>query len=351
MTQEILLLPSPRGPLSRWCVEALTNAPDIAALSSAVDLVPPDVLSDDDAQLALWMLYEMHYLGFDDVDPAREWDPTLLSFRRELERRFERELRERTSSVVDDALTTPDVAQAIFDLCAQDQSPAVAAYARRTADRREMLELLMHRSVYQLKEADPQTWLIPRLRGRAKAALLQIQYDEYGCGRAEEVHQTLFANTLAACGLDPGYGAYVEDAPGTTLALSNAVSLLGLHRRLRGAAAGYYAAVEATSSMPSRKMSQGLTRLGFGPEATYFFDEHVEADSVHEQLAARELCGSLVQDRPDLHRDVLFGAAAYLLVEGLFATAVLDAWEAGATSLYRSGADGTDAPAVGRVTA
>ncbi len=351
MTTQAMRLPTPRGPLSAWCVAAMTDRRATTELHAAGELAAGDVLADDDAQLALWMLYELHYMGFDAVDPALEWDPVLLGFRAELERHFEQELRRRTDAVVDEVVATTDVAEGIFGVCAQDPSPGVATYVRRTAGRDEMLELLMHRSVYQLKEADPQTWLIPRLRGAARTALLQIQYDEYGAGRVQDVHQTLFAKTLAACGLDATYGAYVDDAPGTTLALSNAVSMLGLHRRLTAAGCGYYAAVEATSSMPSRKVSQGLERLGFGTDARHFYDEHVEADSVHEQLAARELCGSLVEEQPELRRDVLFGAAAYLLVEGLFADAVLRAWQAGRTSLYRLGSAECDPAGTGRITA
>ncbi|GAA2625856.1 hypothetical protein GCM10010425_23090 [Streptomyces spororaveus] len=29
----------------------------------------------EDLQLALYMLYELHYRGFDGVDDARKWDP------------------------------------------------------------------------------------------------------------------------------------------------------------------------------------------------------------------------------------------------------------------------------------
>ena len=332
-------LPQPRGPLSRWVVDTLTQAegsldgqapvPDLDDVHNMVD-----VLGDDDVQLALWTLYELHYGGFEQVDEALEWDPTLITVRRAVERRMETALREQTTDVVDAALArSTDAAEAIFSLCAGDDAPGVVAHVHRSGDREQLLELLRHRSVYQLKEADPHTWLLPRLDGRAKTALLQIQYDEYGSARPEAVHQTLFARTLAACGLDPAYGAYVDHVPGSTLAVSNLASMLTLQRRLRAAGAGHLAAVEATSSLPSRKMSAAMTRLGYGEEATRFFDEHVEADSVHEQLAARELCGALVRQHPALLRDVVFGAAACLLVEGRFARGVLSAWEAGDSSL------------------
>ena len=63
------------------------------------------------------------------------------------------------------------------------------------------------------------------------------------------------------------------------------MSLFGLHRRWRGAALGHLAAVEMTSSEPSRRYSAGLRRLGFDERVTVFYDEHVEADAVHEQIA------------------------------------------------------------------
>ncbi len=36
-------------------------------------------------------------------------------------------------------------------------------------------------------EADPHAWVLPRLWGRAKAAMAAVEYDEFGGGRAERV--------------------------------------------------------------------------------------------------------------------------------------------------------------------
>ena len=62
----------------------------------------------------------------------------------------------------------------------------MAAWIAETAQ--QVLELLRMRSVYHLKEADPHAWVIPRLTGRAKAAMVAIEYDEFGAGRADRVH-------------------------------------------------------------------------------------------------------------------------------------------------------------------
>lgn len=75
------------------------------------------------------------------------------------------------------------VARALFDLTARDSGPSLSAHVGRHATDDQLHELLVHRSIYQLKEADPHTWAVPRLSGRPKAALVEIQADEYG-GRA-----------------------------------------------------------------------------------------------------------------------------------------------------------------------
>jgi hypothetical protein len=171
------------------------------------------------------------------------------------------------------------------------------------------------------------------LTGTPKAALVEIQSDEYGGGHADRMHASLFARSMRAVGLDDTYGAYLSRLPGATLATVNLVSLFGLHRRWRGALVGHLAAFEMTSSQPARRYANGLRRLGFDTEATLFFDEHVEADSVHEQIAAHDLAGGLARDEPSLTADILFGARALLYLEGLWAHHLLAHWRAGTSSL------------------
>jgi hypothetical protein len=290
----------------------------------------PELLADDDVQLALYLCYELHYGALEHVDDTWEWDPGLLAFRAVLERAFEETLR----GVVPRRTTDPrDVAAALQALVTADEGPPLSRFVESRATREQLRELFVHRSGYQLKEADPHSWAIPRLSGPPKAALVEVQSDEYGGGRAERVHATLFAKAMAAVGLDPRYGAYLERLPGTTLAAVNLMSLLGLHRRLRGAIVGHLAAFEMTSSLPNRRYGNGLRRLGFGADATDFFDEHVEADAVHEQVAAWDLAGGLARAEPALADDILWGAAALLEVEGRCARRILDAWARGASSL------------------
>src|SRR4051812_32578691 len=149
------------------------------------------------------------------------------------------------------------------------------------------------------------------------------------------MHSELFAGLMRALGLAATSGALWAAAPGAAFASVNTMSLFGLHRRGRGAALGHLACVEMTSSEPSRRYSAGLRRLGFDERVTVFYDEHVEADAVHEQIASVDMCGSLVADEPQLTDDVLFGAACSLAMDAVAANHLLGAWEAGRSALRR----------------
>ena len=124
------------------------------------------------------------------------------------------------------------------------------------------------------------------------------------------------------------------------------MSLCGLHRRLRGAIVGHLALFEMTSSIPNRRYASGLRRLGFDTvQATGFFDEHVEADAVHENIAAVDLAGGLARQEPALAGQILWGARALVAVEGRWARQLMAAWEAGRSSLRDAGQRGGGAVA------
>ena len=331
-------LPLPRGPVSAAVVGALAEgtAADVRALAAVPDQLPDDhdTVLDDDLQLALWVLYELHYRGFDEVDDAREWDPDLLRLRAALESSFELDLRRRTRADVVAALgAASDVFEQTEALVAGVTGPSVARFVQREATHEQFLELMMVRSVYHLKESDPTSFTLPRIDGPAKVALAELQYDEYGGGRPERLHAGLFAEALRGCGLDATYGAYLDLAPAHTLAVNNAMSMFGLHRRLRGASLGHLGAFEMTSSLPCRRYAQGIRRLGLPEVVAAYYDEHVEADAVHEQVALRDICGRLVAEEPALHEDVLFGAATCLRLEEVSATETLGAWCSGRSAL------------------
>lgn len=331
---------TPRGPLSDAVIQSVQgNTPDedptlVArrAVNTATDLV-----HDDDVQLALYVLYASFYGAFAELPPHLEWDSHLIETRRILEEAFEHELRVTVEVPEAPAPRAAEVAKSLFALTSTDSGPSLSRFMAKQATEAQAREFLVQRSIYTLREADPHSWAIPRLRGRPKTALVEIQADEYGGGHPERMHATIFAKTMRGLGLDDTYGAYIDLVPAITLASHNIMSMFGLNRRLIGAIVGHLAAFEMTSSIPNRFYSDGFRRLGFGEDVTDYFDEHVEADAVHEQIAAHDMAGALAEDHPELLPDIMFGAAACLTVDGWMATHMHEAWTNTESSL-REGA-------------
>lgn len=341
-------IPEPRGPISAGLISVLAEGPGVnpdglTALHEFVArrLSPIDDLIDDDVQVALFCLYELHYGGLDGVDDRWEWHPGLIGIRHLLEEPFEAWLRTEAARITSSVprpepgtLGSDATAALLFDLAARDGGPSVSRHVAKKATAGQLREFLIHKSLYQLREADPHSWAIPRLTGRAKAALVEIQADEYGGGNPDRMHSAMFARTMRGLGLNDSYGGYVDAVPAITLASVNMMSLFGLNRRLRGAIAGHLAMYEMTSSRPNQLYGNGFRRLGFESDVTGYFDEHVEADAVHEQIAGRDLAGGLVEAEPDLLEDVLFGAAAASCIDARFAAHLMDAWDADRSSLW-----------------
>jgi len=329
-----------RGPLSAALLDALQGAgtsAGAAGLAAQAVAAATDVIRDDDIQLSLFALYASVYGSVAEFDAAREWDPELIEARRLLEDPFEVALR---GLVPMPALPEPSqsaVASALFALTSADAGPSLSRHLAKKATREQAREFLIQRSIYTLREADPHSWAIPRLHGRAKAALVEIQADEYGGGRPDRVHAEIFAKAMRGAELDDRYAGYVDAVPAITLCSLNMMSMFGVNRRLAGAIVGHLAAFEMTSSIPNRLYGDGLRRLGFGEDVTDYFDEHVEADAVHEQIAGRDLAGALAEDQPELLADIMFGAAACLTVDGLVGAHLLEAWQRGESSLRAPG--------------
>jgi hypothetical protein len=232
-------------------------------------------------------------------------------------------------------LPSTDVTAALYEITGSAGGPSLSSLVATEGTLAQVREFAIHRSAYQLKEADPHTWAIPRLTGAVKAAMVEIQADEYGDGVERDMHQTLFGVTMRALGLDVRYGAYVDVLPGATLATVNLVSFFGLHRRWRGALVGHLAVFEMTSVEPMGRYSLAMRRLGFGPVARHFYEVHVVADAHHEQVAANQLAGSLAAQDPRMAADILLGARAIMAVEGNFSGNLMAAWSAGRTALLR----------------
>ncbi|MEV6648550.1 iron-containing redox enzyme family protein [Amycolatopsis sp. NPDC051371] len=320
-------LPAGRGPLSESVLRTILRTQPKADLDFD-GLADADPLGDD-LQLALHLCYELHYQGLPGVSADWEWDPELLRLRGALEARFLAALRENVPGG-DDVRAELD-ALLVEPLDAE----GVSHFLRDHGDWGQVREYFTHRSIYHHKEADPHAWVIPRLRGRAKAALVAVEFDEFGGGRAELAHSRLYADLLRAAELPDGYLELIDHVPGTMLAVVNMMSVFGLHRSLRGALCGHFAAAEITTAPSATRLDQALRRLDAPETCRFFYTEHIEADAVHEQVMRHDVLGGLLEQEPELAADVVFGIQATEFLEGRFGARLLESWRAGESSLRR----------------
>lgn len=316
-------LPPPRGDLSEAVTAALSKPAHSVALPSVGDAEPLGA----DVQLALLMCYELHYRGFVGVDGGWEWNPHLLRFRAELERAFLDALRDRVAGR-EDAETLLD------ELTAERPDDyGVSHHLHDSGSWAQMREYFVHRSIYQLKEADPYVWAIPRLQGQAKASLVAVEFDEFGAGHGSRVHSGLYADLMEAADLDAGYLAYLEAVPAQTLAVANLATLFGLHRSLRGALIGHFAVTEASTGPAAKRLVDALTAMAAPSPCVHFYAEHIEADAVHEQVVRHDIIRPLLASEPDLEPSVAFGMEAVAQLEGDLADYVMERWRKDQVSL------------------
>ncbi|SER55047.1 Iron-containing redox enzyme [Mycobacterium sp. 88mf] len=325
-------LPYAHGPISRAVIERLGDrAPDNHLEPVWVALRDADPLGLD-LQLALYVCYELHYRGFAGVDQNWEWNAGLLHLRSQFERLFLTAVRREVGDIGPHDTAEREMARLSVEP-ADGTGPSY--HLRDEGTWTQMREYFVHRSLYHLKEGDPHAWLIPRLSGQAKASFVAVEFDEYGAGSGARVHQRLFGDLMSAAGLDDSYLGYLDAVPAEALALVNLMSMFGLHRRLRGAATGHFAATEITSPPGSQRMVTALQRLGAPEACVRFYREHVEADAVHEQVVRHDVVGDLVSREPELDTDVVFGIRAFGALEDRLAAHLMTSWQVGRSSLRR----------------
>ncbi|MGV0851311.1 iron-containing redox enzyme family protein [Mycolicibacterium phlei] len=325
-------LPKPAGPLSAAIIDVLHRGrPALAMRPIDAPLLETDPYGLD-LQLALYVCYELHYRGFAGVNPRWEWNPALLQLRGRMEEAFLDAVRCDVGPIRRGETAEAEMEKLSIEP-ADGEGPSYFLRDKGTFE--QMREYFVHRSVYHLKEGDPHAFTIPRLAGHSKAAFVAVEFDEFGGGRGDHVHQHLYAELMDAAGLDSSYLGYLDHVPAEALASVNLMSLFGLHRDLRGASIGHFASTEITSSPGSRRLVEALRRMGAPDACVTFYQEHVVADAVHEQVVRTDVVGDLVAREPHLDRDVVFGIRARDVVEDRLADLLMACWADNRPSLRK----------------
>ena len=197
-----------------------------------------------------------------------------------------------TSSAIPGRAAADDVVDELRCLAeGGDDGPSLSAHLEPAGTLAQARELAIHRSAYQLKEADPHTWGIPRLTGRAKAGHAS-RSSAASTATATRTRCTPRCSP-APCrrsGSTPATARYLDECRRISLSTCNLISLFGLHRRWRGALVGHLALFEmcsvgADGPLPARRSSASASTR----PATRFYAAHVVADEHHQVVALRDM--------------------------------------------------------------
>jgi Iron-containing redox enzyme len=281
--------------------------------------------------------------GWSPVGASREneHDLTLAAVRLCLEDAFERQL-ERVAAVPDpppqdasdalDWLTDLALERPLFD------SPSMGDFYREKATLEQLREVVAQRSLFFLKEPDPWAMVIPSLRGQAKAGLIDLILDEYGWGRHDQMHSTVYAKLMDKLGLSTGYDDYFNQTSWQLLAGLNYQAMLARQRRLCRRMYGYIYLVEADSPSSMRNYLAAYDRAGVDdPEILLFYQLHIDADVGHADVALNEVVAPVVRSEPAAAAEIARGIVEGRYLHSLFGRHLHSRFSANQSSL-RQGA-------------
>lgn len=291
----------------------------------------------DEAHRALHHLAAQGRWSPVDAPRFNEHDLTLAAVRLELERAFEASLavHELPPDMPEDPV---EFGAWLEDLALRRDiglpPSGMAGFYRERATLEQMKEVVAHRSLFFLSEPDPWAMVIPTLRGEAKAGLLDVLLDEYGWGRHDHMHSTVYENLMNALGLDTGFDAYLERTAWQYLASLNYQWMVARHRRLCRRMYGYIYLVEADSPGSMKEYLAAWERLGIDDEdVTRFYELHVTADEGHSQVALEEMILPVVRAEPAARAEIARGVIEGRMLHHAFSSHLARCFAAGRSSL------------------
>lgn len=293
----------------------------------------------DAAHRTMYALYAQSAWSPIDAERRNQHDPTMLAVLRELERGFERWL-ERFALPEAPPESPEAFAPWLADLALERELPQIPPtqmgdYLRGEITREQLEEIVAQRSLFFLKEPDPWAMVIPSLHGEAKAGLLDLLLDEYGWGRYDQMHSTVYAELMTALGLDDTYDAFAGRAAWQFLASMNLQNLYARHRRLCRRMYGYIYLVEADSPRSMQNYLAAWERLGLSDDEriTRFYELHVTADEGHQDVALNEIIVPVVRAEPAAREEIARGVLEGRAVHRLFSAHLDRSFRAGVSSL------------------
>lgn len=174
----------------------------------------------------------------------------------------------------------------------EDLAPlALADTLRRVRHKEEALRIfLLHKASDFLTEGSAMAGSLAGSYGPLQCALMRIFADEYGNGRLESKHSSLFKESMASCGLETYPHCYLDEYLPTSLMMANYFHFLCKSPKhfFKYLGAMYYA--ESTTTCFFQKLVAAFHEaLGDTPLNLRYFQEHIEVDQCHRTIVLEDL--------------------------------------------------------------
>lgn len=303
----------------------LTKAADLAA--RGFDQRDAEALSE--AHRYLYALYADRVWRPAASERTPEQNDELWLARRTLEAGFRRFLDNQRDEAGFDPQPPGDVAK-WFERLATDDHPLDSnewgEHVRERATLDQMKNIVRQRSLFFLREPDPWIHAVPSLTGRAKAGLIDLLLDEYGWGKYERMHSSIYANLMQALGLNSEIDHYEGEASWQFLATLNHQWMCALDPALTRRLIGVVYLTEADSPAAMTNYLAAWERLGIDDEnITEFYELHVHADENHRDVALQEVAVPVAEaEGPDAATEIALGIFDGRALEAEFARSELN---------------------------
>lgn len=198
-------------------------------------------------------------------------------------------------------------------------------YLRNDATRDALERVVSQRSLFFLREPDPWIYAVPSLTGIAKAGLIDLLLDEYGWGKLDRMHSSIYANLMEALGLETAIDHYELTTTWQFLATLNHQWMCALDPLLSRRLIGTIYLTEADSPQAMTNYLAAWERLGIDdPRVLEFYELHVAADENHRDVALSEVAVPVAEaEGEDAARAIAMGIFDARTLEAEFASSEL----------------------------
>jgi hypothetical protein len=143
-----------------------------------------------------------------------------------------------------------------------------------------------------------------RMPQQAKLELARNYWDEMGRGNRKGMHGPMLSYLADALNVHP----FVDESVWEATALNNLMVGLASTRCYAYHSIGALGVIELTAPGRSKRVSEGLRRLGVEPRARRYFDLHATLDIKHSEAWNRDVLHSIVKDNPQTAAAIAEGA-------------------------------------------